>query len=117
MQGVCIYHANRLVVPFWRPHSGAVVGRGVVGVVEADFLTPAPGLQSFPQSHALAKLEVRRLGRSALVGPALCEVIVCRPAKSGAPLGAAFFMTTSASRLPIIAPANHHRPPHPRRPS
>lgn len=57
MQGICIYHQNRLVKPFWRVHSSSTVGRGVVGLLEADFLAPTAGWQDFERSHVLGKLE------------------------------------------------------------
>ncbi|KAL4457754.1 hypothetical protein ABPG75_012619 [Micractinium tetrahymenae] len=57
MQGVCIYQQNRLVKPFWRVHSSPTAGRGVVGVLEVDFLGPTPDWQGFERSHVLSKLE------------------------------------------------------------
>ncbi|KAL4443017.1 hypothetical protein ABPG77_008508 [Micractinium sp. CCAP 211/92] len=57
MQGICIYHRNRLVKPFWRVYSSATVGRGVIGLLEADFLAPTPDWQDFERSHVLSKLE------------------------------------------------------------
>lgn len=40
--GLCVYHKNRLIKPFWRVYSSASsIGRGVIGYLEVDFVAPA----------------------------------------------------------------------------
>ncbi|KAI3870079.1 hypothetical protein MKX03_017949 [Papaver bracteatum] len=58
IQGFSVYHRNRLIKPFWRvwnsPSSG---GRGVIGVVEANFVKPAHDKQDFEKTIMLSRLE------------------------------------------------------------
>lgn len=58
LQGFCVYYRNRLIKPFWRVYSSNTVGRGVVGYLEADFVSPTADWQDFDRSHAFVKLEV-----------------------------------------------------------
>ncbi|XP_031505086.1 protein MICRORCHIDIA 6 isoform X2 [Nymphaea colorata] len=60
VQGFNVYHKNRLIRPFWRvwldPSSR---GRGVVGVLEANFIEPAHDKQDFEKTAVFQKLEAR----------------------------------------------------------
>ncbi|KAI3870078.1 hypothetical protein MKX03_017948 [Papaver bracteatum] len=60
IQGFNVYHRNRLIKPFWRvwntPSSG---GRGVIGVVEANFIKPAHDKQDFEKTIMLSRLETK----------------------------------------------------------
>ncbi|GER45510.1 histidine kinase, partial [Striga asiatica] len=60
VQGFNVYHKNRLIKPFWRvwtpPGSD---GRGVIGVLEANFVEPAHDKQGFERTTVLARLETR----------------------------------------------------------
>ncbi|XP_026441892.1 protein MICRORCHIDIA 4-like [Papaver somniferum] len=60
IQGFNAYHRNRLIKPFWRvwntPSSG---GRGVIGVVEANFIKPAHDKQDFEKTIMLSRLETK----------------------------------------------------------
>ncbi|KAI3891129.1 hypothetical protein MKW98_007434 [Papaver atlanticum] len=60
IQGFDVYHRNRLIKPFWRvwntPSSG---GRGVIGVVEANFIKPAHDKQDFEKTIMLSRLETK----------------------------------------------------------
>ncbi|MCL7029337.1 hypothetical protein MKW94_021927 [Papaver nudicaule] len=58
IQGFNVYHRNRLIKPFWRvwntPSSG---GRGVIGLLEANFVKPAHDKQDFERTNVLSRLE------------------------------------------------------------
>ncbi|CAN6456014.1 unnamed protein product [Victoria cruziana] len=60
IQGFNVYHKNRLVMPFWRVWNDASSrGRGVVGVLEANFIEPAHDKQDFEKTTVFQKLETR----------------------------------------------------------
>ncbi|KAF3437007.1 hypothetical protein FNV43_RR19760 [Rhamnella rubrinervis] len=60
IHGFNVYYKNRLILPFWQ-----VVryvdnrGRGVVGVLEANFIQPIHNKQDFERTQLFQKLEVR----------------------------------------------------------
>jgi len=60
VQGFNVYHKNRLIKPFWRIWNAAGSGgRGVIGVLEADFVEPAHDKQGFERTTVLSRLETR----------------------------------------------------------
>ncbi|XP_024012229.1 protein MICRORCHIDIA 5 [Eutrema salsugineum] len=60
IQGFNVYHKNRLIKPFWRVWNAAGSdGRGVIGILEANFIQPAHNKQGFERTAVLAKLENR----------------------------------------------------------
>ncbi|KAK4345836.1 hypothetical protein RND71_036012 [Anisodus tanguticus] len=60
IQGFNVYHKNRLINPFWRVWNAAGSdGRGVIGVLEANFVEPAHDKQGFERTIVLARLEAR----------------------------------------------------------
>ncbi|EPS74601.1 hypothetical protein M569_00153, partial [Genlisea aurea] len=60
VQGFNVYHKNRLIKPFWRVwHPPGSDGRGVIGVLEANFVEPAHDKQGFERTTILARLESR----------------------------------------------------------
>ncbi|KAL3326956.1 hypothetical protein AABB24_037594 [Solanum stoloniferum] len=60
IQGFNVYHKNRLIKPFWRVWNAAGSdGRGVIGVLEANFVEPAHDKQGFERTIVLARLEAR----------------------------------------------------------
>ncbi|XP_038973522.1 protein MICRORCHIDIA 7-like isoform X2 [Phoenix dactylifera] len=60
VQGFNVYHKNRLIKPFWRVWSAAGSdGRGVIGVLEANFVEPAHDKQDFERTTILSRLETR----------------------------------------------------------
>ncbi|KAE9453611.1 hypothetical protein C3L33_14475, partial [Rhododendron williamsianum] len=62
VQGFNVYHKNRLIKPFWRIWNAAGSdGRGVIGVLEADFVEPAHDKQGFERTTVLSRLETRLL--------------------------------------------------------
>ncbi|CAH8388964.1 unnamed protein product [Eruca vesicaria subsp. sativa] len=60
IQGFNVYHKNRLIKPFWRVWNAAGSdGRGVIGLLEADFIQPAHNKQGFERTALLARVENR----------------------------------------------------------
>ncbi|PON91844.1 Histidine kinase-like ATPase, C-terminal domain containing protein [Trema orientale] len=60
VQGFNVYHKNRLIKPFWRVWNAAGSdGRGVIGVLEANFVEPAHDKQGFERTTVLSRLEQR----------------------------------------------------------
>ncbi|WVZ76084.1 hypothetical protein U9M48_024086 [Paspalum notatum var. saurae] len=60
IQGFNVYHKNRLIKPFWRVWTAAGSGgRGIIGVLEVNFVEPAHDKQDFERTNCLAKLEAR----------------------------------------------------------
>ncbi|XP_043707245.1 protein MICRORCHIDIA 7 isoform X2 [Telopea speciosissima] len=60
VQGFNVYHKNRLIKPFWRVWNAAGSdGRGVIGVLEANFVEPAHDKQGFERTTVLSRLETR----------------------------------------------------------
>ncbi|KAK3443385.1 hypothetical protein EUGRSUZ_B03533 [Eucalyptus grandis] len=60
VQGFNVYHKNRLIKPFWRVWNAAGSdGRGVIGVLEVNFIEPAHDKQDFERTIVLSKLEAR----------------------------------------------------------
>ncbi|WOK91834.1 protein MICRORCHIDIA 6-like isoform X1 [Canna indica] len=60
VHGFNIYHRKRLILPFWRVASASGSrGRGVVGVLQADFIKPTHDKQDFEKSALYQKLECR----------------------------------------------------------
>ncbi|OAY68335.1 MORC family CW-type zinc finger protein 3 [Ananas comosus] len=60
VQGFNVYHKNRLIKPFWRVWTAAGSGgRGVIGVLEANFVEPAHDKQDFERTTILSRLEAR----------------------------------------------------------
>ncbi|KAK8507895.1 hypothetical protein V6N13_140635 [Hibiscus sabdariffa] len=60
IHGFCVYHKNRLILPFW--HVVNYInsrGRGVVGVLEANFIEPTHNKQDFERTSLFQKLETR----------------------------------------------------------
>ncbi|XP_021895163.1 protein MICRORCHIDIA 6-like [Carica papaya] len=60
VHGFCVYHKNRLILPFWQVVSYSDSrGRGVVGVLEANFVKPTHNKQDFERTSLFQKVEVR----------------------------------------------------------
>ncbi|KAK6148355.1 hypothetical protein DH2020_019267 [Rehmannia glutinosa] len=60
IHGFNVYHKNRLILPFWHvvTYSDSR-GRGVVGVLEANFVEPTHNKQDFEKTPVFQKLETR----------------------------------------------------------
>ncbi|XP_052181315.1 protein MICRORCHIDIA 6-like isoform X5 [Diospyros lotus] len=60
IHGFNVYHKNRLILPFWKVVSYSDSrGRGVVGVLEANFIEPTHNKQDFEKTSVFQKLENR----------------------------------------------------------
>ncbi|XP_021762891.1 protein MICRORCHIDIA 6-like isoform X1 [Chenopodium quinoa] len=60
IHGFCVYHKNRLILPYWQVVSyDRSRGRGVVGVLEANFIEPTHNKQDFERTSLFLKLEAR----------------------------------------------------------
>ncbi|XP_029129905.1 protein MICRORCHIDIA 6 isoform X3 [Cajanus cajan] len=60
VHGFNVYHKNRLILPFWQVVSYFDSrGRGVVGILQADFIEPTHNKQDFERTSLFQKLEVR----------------------------------------------------------
>ncbi|OVA19862.1 hypothetical protein BVC80_233g11 [Macleaya cordata] len=60
IHGFSVYHKNRLIMPFWRVvNQSNSRGRGVVGVLEANFVEPTHNKQDFEKTTLFQKLESR----------------------------------------------------------
>ncbi|CAI9093135.1 OLC1v1028556C1 [Oldenlandia corymbosa var. corymbosa] len=60
VQGFNVYHKNRLIKPLWRVWNPAGSdGRGVIGIIEANFVQPAHDKQGFERTTAFDRLETR----------------------------------------------------------
>ncbi|KAF5476770.1 hypothetical protein F2P56_003473 [Juglans regia] len=58
--GFNVYHKNRLILPFWQVVSYSDSrGRGVVGVLQAEFIEPTHNKQDFERTSLFQKLESR----------------------------------------------------------
>ncbi|KAL6583783.1 Protein MICRORCHIDIA 6 [Orobanche minor] len=63
IHGFNVYHKNRLILPFWHVTTYAKNrGRGVVGVLEANFIEPTHNKQDFERTPVFQKLEARLRG-------------------------------------------------------
>ncbi|XP_044477564.1 protein MICRORCHIDIA 6-like [Mangifera indica] len=61
IHGFCVYHKNRLILPYWKvvSYSSTSRGRGIVGVLEANFVEPTHNKQDFERTSLFQKLETR----------------------------------------------------------
>ncbi|KAG2598389.1 hypothetical protein PVAP13_5KG358400 [Panicum virgatum] len=60
VQGFNVYHKNRLISPFWKVANNSYgKGRGVVGILEANFIKPTHDKQDFEKSNLYQRLELR----------------------------------------------------------
>ncbi|PIA61815.1 hypothetical protein AQUCO_00200068v1 [Aquilegia coerulea] len=60
IHGFSVYHKNRLIMPFWGVISQTNSrGRGVAGVLEANFIEPTHNKQEFEKTAVFQKLEAR----------------------------------------------------------
>ncbi|KAF6137938.1 hypothetical protein GIB67_041811 [Kingdonia uniflora] len=83
VQGFNVYHKNRLIKPFWRVWNAAGSdGRGVIGVLEADFVEPAHDKQGFERTIVLSRLEARLIQMQKNYWSTLCHKIGYAPRRN-----------------------------------
>ncbi|XP_023633380.1 protein MICRORCHIDIA 4 [Capsella rubella] len=62
VQGFNVYHQHRLIMPFWRVWNAAGSdGRGVIGVLNANFIEPSHDKQGFVTGKVLSRLQAKLL--------------------------------------------------------
>lgn len=60
VHGFNVYHKNRLILPYWKVANNSYgKGRGVIGVLETNFIKPTHDKQDFEKSVLYQKLESR----------------------------------------------------------
>ncbi|PRQ39835.1 putative histidine kinase-like ATPase domain-containing protein [Rosa chinensis] len=80
IQGFNVYHKNRLIKPFWRVWNAAGSdGRGVIGVLEANFVEPAHDKQGFERTNVLQRLEQRLIGMQKEFWSKNCQIVGYAP--------------------------------------
>lgn len=80
VQGYNVYHKNRLIKPFWRVWNAAGSdGRGVIGVLEANFIEPAHDKQGFERTTVLSRLEQRLIQMQKTYWSSFCHKIGYAP--------------------------------------
>ncbi|RZC93702.1 hypothetical protein C5167_016334, partial [Papaver somniferum] len=62
IHGFCVYHKNRLIMPFWDVVSQNDKGRGVLGALEVNFIQPTHNKQEFEKTTVFQRLETRLKG-------------------------------------------------------
>ncbi|KAK9080562.1 hypothetical protein SSX86_000320 [Deinandra increscens subsp. villosa] len=83
VQGYNVYHKNRLIKPFWRLWNVAGSdGRGIIGVLEANFVEPAHDKQGFECTIVLTRLETRLIQMQKKYWRAYCHKIGYSPYNS-----------------------------------
>ncbi|XP_020253957.1 protein MICRORCHIDIA 4-like, partial [Asparagus officinalis] len=83
VQGFNVYHKNRLIKPFWRVWNAAGSdGRGVIGVLEANFVEPAHDKQGFERTTVLSRLEARLIQMQKTYWSTKCHKIGYAPRRN-----------------------------------
>ncbi|KAG8635011.1 protein MICRORCHIDIA 6 isoform X2 [Manihot esculenta] len=86
VHGFNIYYRNRLILPFWRVLRNTTnsSGRGIVGVLEANYIEPTHNKQDFERSSLFQKLEDRLKQMTIEYWHLHCELIGYQGKKSSA---------------------------------
>ncbi|XP_018471123.2 protein MICRORCHIDIA 7 [Raphanus sativus] len=83
VQGFNVYHKNRLIKPFWRIwNATGSDGRGVIGVLEANFVEPAHDKQGFERTTVLSRLETRLIQMQKIYWNTNCHKIGYAPRRN-----------------------------------
>ncbi|KAF5932686.1 hypothetical protein HYC85_028857 [Camellia sinensis] len=83
VQGFNVYHKNRLIKPFWRLwNATGSDGRGVIGVLEANFVEPAHDKQGFERTTVLSRLEGRLIQMQKTYWRTYCHKIGYAPRRN-----------------------------------
>ncbi|XP_062170228.1 protein MICRORCHIDIA 6-like [Alnus glutinosa] len=97
--GFNVYHKNRLILPFWQVLSYQNSrGRGVVGVLEANFIEPTHNKQDFERTSLFQKLEARLKEMTCEYWDYHCGLIGYQPKK--------------IPRAPVTPQVSSHSMPH-----
>ncbi|KAL8520227.1 hypothetical protein ACS0TY_010949 [Phlomoides rotata] len=99
IQGFNVYHKNRLIKPFWRVWSAAGSdGRGVIGVLEANFVEPSHDKQGFERTITLSRLEARLQHFQKIYWSSNCHLIGYSERRSHAKKAAAASSSSSPEK-------------------
>ncbi|XP_073138589.1 protein MICRORCHIDIA 6-like [Henckelia pumila] len=99
IHGFNVYHKNRLILPFWHVVSYACSrGRGVVGVLEANFIEPTHNKQEFERTPVFQKLETRLKEMTQEYWDYHCGYIGYQPKKQPRPAIAQFSSDSTQDR-------------------
>ncbi|KAK3279250.1 hypothetical protein CYMTET_12857 [Cymbomonas tetramitiformis] len=86
LKGVCIYHKKRLIVAYEQPRSWTwSTGKGVIGVVDLNFLNPLHNKQDFETSEPRTKLSNELAKRVLEFWKLNCHRIGYKPEKDRRP--------------------------------
>ncbi|KAL8535060.1 hypothetical protein ACS0TY_010907 [Phlomoides rotata] len=106
IQGFNVYHKNRLIKPFWRVWSAAGSdGRGVIGVLEANFVEPSHDKQGFERTITLSRLEARLQHFQKIYWSSNCHLIGYSERRSHAKKATAAAAASSSSSPEKEAPS------------
>ncbi|KAF3432351.1 hypothetical protein FNV43_RR27091 [Rhamnella rubrinervis] len=106
IQGFNVYHKNRLIKPFWRVWNAAGSdGRGVIGVLEANFVEPAHDKQGFERTTLLSRLEARLLWMQKNYWSSTCQKVGYAPRRS---VGADKEALASTKKKSTVTEQNGH---------
>ncbi|MCO5570079.1 hypothetical protein L7F22_023793 [Adiantum nelumboides] len=113
VQGFNVYHKNRLIKPFWRLwNSAASRGRGIIGVLEANFVEPAHDKQGFERTIVLARLEARLIEMQKTYWSKHCHkvgyvnnTVIGKEAKAAEQKGATLAMQSTLAVSATVAPS------------
>ncbi|KAF8400013.1 hypothetical protein HHK36_015886 [Tetracentron sinense] len=101
VQGFNVYHKNRLIKPFWRVWNAAGSdGRGVIGVLEANFVEPAHDKQGFERTTVLSRLEARLVVMQKTYWSTKCHLIGYAPRRQKKLINESIARETSPEYLP-----------------
>ncbi|XP_075505007.1 protein MICRORCHIDIA 6-like isoform X2 [Primulina tabacum] len=99
IHGFNVYHKNRLIMPFWHVVSYARSrGRGVVGVLEANFIEPTHNKQEFERTPVFQKLESRLKDMTQEYWDYHCGLVGYEPKKQPRPAIAQFSSDSTQDR-------------------
>ncbi|KAJ0971504.1 hypothetical protein J5N97_019463 [Dioscorea zingiberensis] len=105
VHGFNVYHKNRLILPFWKVANNSYgKGRGVAGVLEANFIKPTHDKQDFEKSTLYQKLETRLKEMTYEYWDYHCHLVGYSASK--APLSTNSLTGSRASQMPHLKPPN-----------
>ncbi|XP_071701919.1 protein MICRORCHIDIA 7-like [Rutidosis leptorrhynchoides] len=111
VQGYNVYHKNRLIKPFWRLwNASGSDGRGVIGVLEANFVEPAHDKQGFERTIVLSRLESRLLQMQKTYWRTYCHKIGYAPRMNKNHLDDREYLRDYSPRKTYKKPASTIRP-------
>ncbi|THG05875.1 hypothetical protein TEA_030099 [Camellia sinensis var. sinensis] len=107
VQGFNVYHKNRLIKPFWRLwNATGSDGRGVIGVLEANFVEPAHDKQGFERTTVLSRLEGRLIQMQKTYWRTYCHKIGYAPRRNKKHINEG---DTSPDYLPQTSPRSKNK--------